>query len=1467
LAIVLPNLRHLLTLLLAFLCALSAAGQARTTTQAGDWNNTATWGGLSVPDNQTFGVITILHEVHVPEDYLPFGSTLRVNQVTVGNGGLLVIDPGDTPGQILIDNGTGTDFQITGTGQLDVYGLFIVETGSSAVTTNLNTQFFDGSYYETRSTAIGGIVAAVWDAGSTVLVSGLTTNGTAASSWNQALSNVVFDCPGMGGKVVNMAGFLRNMGGDLSITDTGTTGALVLNSTGTSTGANQINIGGDLIVEGPSSFMVTSTGTVDVAITGNFTFQPVGAAQSSLSSTGLVNIYAVNAAINSGSLEFASGANGTGAFNISGDFTVYPGAPAGTITQTGGGTANANIRFSTVSAGDDCQLTLSPTAYGTVRIINLSTNTPSGELLFLSDATFHGVTQTAGDTNLGGFTLTINANLTQSGGASMVASGSSGLVIASTGTLPADVSIANGSTFGTVTMNRASTTFNTSSSFTATTFNLFDGAFTHSSAITIADGGLVERRNGTVGTAFTAAGSYDVTYNVTSPTNVGPELLLTGTRHFTKLGASSVTFPSSTSYAFSGNLIVTAGTLTGATSLGVTVAGDFVANATANFGFSGSTFTFSGSSHAMSGSVAPTFQSFTTGGALSVSVGSRVNGNYVVNGGGSVTTSAGVTTFGGTTAITNGGSIQFGEVTLTGTLTAPSNEISISGNFNGTGAFTDNGGTVRFTGSTSIAQAKTFTNVIVNPGASLSPQMNVSILGSVTNNGTISMTAATLTWNSSGSLSGTPTATTFNNLTVATGRSLAIPMTGNISILGSLTVSGTGTLNHSTTDVINVAGTMTGAGSLTTTGTLEMSGATGSLVGAGARNLRNFRASGTVTGTANLTMTGTGTFNVTGSINMSGGTTTFSGSHSITGSGSIALASVTVSASQTLTSSTGTLSLNGGFTNNGTFNHNSGTIAFTNAGATVRTISLAGATTFNNISIANNGSATDVRNNGPGALTLSNYLTVSAGAVFDADGTGGGTFIVPSPNDNPGQDGAIGPLTGGASVTGNVTVQRYWSAKDDANRYLSVPVSNATVASLQDDMIVTGQFPQTAYPCTGCQNNGPSLKWYREDLAGALSNGWLSAPTPGGNNTEALVPGRAYVNYMWNGVAATNIDYVGTINQGSVVLPVSYTNNGVPAADGWSAVGNPYPAPIIWDNSAGWTKSNVDATIYIWNVSTGGWLSAHESGSPSSIPGNRIASSQVFWILASAGAAVTVNETAKASSIGGNFYRERGNQQRELKIGLTYDGSTDHCWLVAHNERGTGGYDPGLDGIKLIMGIEKVSVGILGGDRILVSNFVKGQYPDKMPLTITGEGAGMYELSFEADAGFEDFVLVDNKTGAVHKIHGSTPYRFQADLDEMGRTDRFYLTREGSEVAGQTDAIVLKCYPNPVSDILTVEVEGVGGQAQLVGTVGQIVSDIELVHDGNVMTGEISMTGLAPGVYFVRVTNEKGVAVQKVLKY
>ncbi|WMN11394.1 T9SS type A sorting domain-containing protein [Marivirga salinae] len=398
-----------------------------------------------------------------------------------------------------------------------------------------------------------------------------------------------------------------------------------------------------------------------------------------------------------------------------------------------------------------------------------------------------GFTQTAGDLLLNGNTLTLSGNIEQTGG-TLVSNATSSLIINGAGALPAGLSVSGD--INTITMDRASTTLNTASSnFTATNLNLFSGTL-DGTAISIADGGTVERRtNGSLTNALTPVGSYNLIYNHSSAISTGAELpnSATAINNIEKRGTGVLTVLND--FTANGSLTFTNGEFNAGANT-ISLNGDLIANAGSTL--DNSTITFDGTTN-LTGSNNPTFGSITVNGTFNPASSLTVNGDITNNG--VLNSSAGTLTINATSQLGGSNPITVNDFTIgtSGVVTASATQaLEIDGNLTNNGSFNANSGTVIFGGNTTISgTVPTFASIQVDGIFNAPSTLNLSGGLTVNSGGTFNNNSGIVNMTGTGDIAGTG-AFELYTLNVSGGVAIANENAAGVTIADALTV-GAGT--------------------------------------------------------------------------------------------------------------------------------------------------------------------------------------------------------------------------------------------------------------------------------------------------------------------------------------------------------------------------------------------------------------------------------------------------------------------------------------------------------------------------------------------------------------------------------------------------------------------------------------------------------------------------------------------------
>jgi hypothetical protein len=1021
---------------------------------------------------------------------------------------------------------------------------------------------------------------------------------------------------------------------------------------------------------------------------------------------------------------------------------------------------------------------------------------------------------------------------------------------------------------GTFTHNNGTISFSGTSALSGTAINtaIFNNVVITSAGAVTAPATLNVNGNFTNNGTFTA-GSGTVVFRGTTCTLSGSTINTTNFNH--------VTINSGTTLVPSSNFILT---------------GNFTVNGTYNAG-SGTT-TFNGTTSLSGTNINTTvfnhiqINSSRTLTATNINLG--IAGDFV-NNGGFFPGTTGTMNFVGTSVL-SGTAINTTDfinivINAGASMTGPAT-LRVQGSFTNNGTFNAGSGVVYFSGNTGSRVLTGTTNTLffnvtldkTNGGTSLTVSSPQTITNALTlTRGILSNPGGNLTVNSDATITRSSNASLITaspsggpwNLIYVTGNQttgLEIPASG---ILRSLTVD----TNSGTIVSLNQSVTVLNATSILNSGRTLSSGShnvtTGSLTNSGTFNAPNSSASSGLTVSGNFTNNGT--------FNNNSGTTTFNGVSILAGSSTTTFGNLIISG--TLTASVN-FALTRNFTNNGTFNCGTSTVSFT--GSVLQNISgSAPATTFNNLTITNGTSPVSVSVESD--VNLIGILTLGPSAKLDADGSANTAILtLLSTSDSPAQDGSIAELPASAQVLGNVTVQRFFRPADNFDRFISTPISNGPVSQLQaavplGTFPVTGGFTGTSFPCTGCVNNGHNLRYYREADPGIINQGYKAWITT--SNAETLVPGVGYDAYMWNGVANTTVSFRGTINRGSINLgivttpasnSITHTSNGVPSADGWNLVGNPYPSAIQWNNGAGWSRTNIDPTVWVWDVVGRVWHSFNANTLVGDLTNGVIALGQGFWVYAPTpgAASITINEQAKSTAGSGSYYRQIADVPA-IRVSLSQGEFADNSFIIFDDEEITG-MNNGKNSPKLQLGIERLSVALINNTGARLGHIaIRRDNFDDIPISVFGEKSGSYKLGFEPIGGVNDYneyYLVDNKLGIATKIANGA-YEFEMEGLDAVVSSRFRLTKRPLPVE-ENKTLNLSCYPNPVKDILKLIVNSVNVKSiTILDFSGRTIKTVPFERNGLLTYSDLDVSAFDSGVYLIKVLTKEGIVTQKVVKY
>ncbi|KAI9438863.1 pectin lyase fold/virulence factor [Russula earlei] len=290
---------------------------------------------------------------------------------------------------------------------------------------------------------------------------------------------------------------------------------------------------------------------------------------------------------------------------------------------------------------------------------------------------------------------------------------------------------------------------------------------------------------------------------------------------------------------------------------------------------------------------------------------------------------------------------------------------------------------------------------------------------------------------------------------------------------------------------------------------------------------------------------------------------------SVTGSLGLDSSALFIQNNATL-NNTGALNVGSTLSNNGSIAGSGTTVLNGSMGSQT----LGGTGTISNLTVNNSNGVTV--NSTSTSQTLTGVLTLQSGVL-----TTHGNITLASNATGTAAIAAIDGVTNTGSITGNITAQRYLTAQR-AYRLLGHPFSSSiALSNVQPYVDITGTG-------TGLIAGNASAFYYTTGVWTPYINS-----TDTWNKNEALflfvrgTPGQgigaASGGYTPN---APTIQLTGAVNTGNLDYTVKAASSFSGAgAEGWNAIGNPYPAPIDVNSIGNITApGGSGASIYLWNT-------------------------------------------------------------------------------------------------------------------------------------------------------------------------------------------------------------------------------------------------------------------------------------------
>lgn len=278
---------------------------------------------------------------------------------------------------------------------------------------------------------------------------------------------------------------------------------------------------------------------------------------------------------------------------------------------------------------------------------------------------------------------------------------------------------------------------------------------------------------------------------------------------------------------------------------------------------------------------------------------------------------------------------------------------------------------------------------------------------------------------------------------------------------------------------------------------------------------------------------------------------------------------------------------------------------------------------------------------------------------------------------------------------------------------------------------MTSGFETQGFPGSTNSSLQPNLLWWDETDRGTTLQAWRQ-PT---NLSSAVSIGRGHYFYVFNGAAKpspTAGNYIDilpltmsttgsevNLSNGIFDFGVTFTardTNLVAQADtvievnqadqGFNLIANPTASIVNWDASGGWTKTNMDAVIYIWDPLVSAFLTWN--GTTGSLGSGRIAPYQGFWVRS--------NASGPSLQLTGNGAKILNNQAFYGRVTPAEATQVIHLQVNGENLQAESFISFGQDGLEGVDPKDAYQLESLAEDWLLLYTY--GSLNKKTPLAI-----------------------------------------------------------------------------------------------------------------------------------------------------
>ncbi len=513
-------------------------------------------------------------------------------------------------------------------------------------------------------------------------------------------------------------------------------------------------------------------------------------------------------------------------------------------------------------------------------------------------------------------------------------------------------------------------------------------------------------------------------------------------------------------------------------------------------------------------------------------------------------------------------------------------------------------------------------------------------------------------------------------------------------------------------------------------------------------------------------------------------------------------------------------------------------------------------------------------------LKLTNDLAITQVLRLDYDlATNGKTLTLLS---TPTAGSALVHNNGGV-VVGTATVQRAIDPTLNSGlgyRQFSAPVAGTTVADLATSgfaPVVNPAYNTSATPTA--ETPFPTVYGYDQSrlaLAnnlGAFDKGWASPASL----SETLTVGKGYTVNL---PASEVVDFVGTLNNGTVSMPLSRAADATAPDAGWQLLGNPYPAPLDLSLVAPADRANLDAAMYV-SQSLGQYSTQYRSyvnGLGTGAANSPIVpTGQGFFVRVSAGqtsGSFTFRNSQRQTTFDAGTTLQRtttADPRPQVHLALRGAGAASDAAIVYFETGATAGLDAQYDAAKLpnSTGLN-LSTASTSGQALAIDGRALPTGALTIPLNVYVPTTGTYSLHADQLLNLNGLhpYLRDTQLGTLTDLAQQPSYSFSQNAAFLGARFELVLTPAQPLATTAASQAQVAVYPNPARTVAFVELPAALGTqpvaATLLDNLGRTVRTATLAAQG-AQAHQFGLAGLPGGVYTLRLRTSAGVVAKRLV--